>query len=372
MPHFLDSVKAEPLKNVQRSPEGYLIADAFTVRTGCQTYRGKEVGRPELPLVTVYRPEESVFNKDSVSGFAHKPITVGHPKDLVQTDNWAQHAVGEVSTEALRDGERLRLQLVIKDAAAIAAIESGSHRHLSAGYLADLEWGDGVAPDGTPYQAKQVNIRPNHVALVPRGRAGNCVIGDSDWGVVPISDEELTKEKEVRVTTRTIVLGDRAVNVLESDAQILLDHVADLTTKLGKATGELAAATAKIMTDADFAAAVDKRVKLMDEARQKSPGLDLSKALTDGDIMRAVVSKTYPALVLDGQSDDFVRGIYATIPVAQNGQQTRVNDADPMRQALQGFGTQQFTAPSVATLDQALQAEDTSWQKSVASINEGF
>ena len=113
MPHFLDSVKAEPLKNVQRSPEGYLIADAFTVRTGCQTYRGKEVGRPELPLVTVYRPEESVFNKDSVSGFAHKPITVGHPKDLVQTDNWAQHAVGEVSTEALRDGERLRLQLVI-------------------------------------------------------------------------------------------------------------------------------------------------------------------------------------------------------------------------------------------------------------------
>lgn len=370
MQQFLDSVKAEPLKNVHRSPEGYLIADAFTVRTGCQTYKGTEVGRPDMPLVTVYRPEESVFNKDSVSGFSHKPITLGHPAGLVSMDNWAQHAVGEVSTEALRDGERLRLQLIVKDADAISKISDGTYRHLSAGYLADLDWGDGVAPDGTPYQAKQVNIRPNHVALVPRGRAGNCVIGDEDttWGAVPLSDEELTKQKEVHVTTKTIVLGDKAINVVESDAQTLLDHVSDLTTRLGKTTGELAAAQAKIMTDADFTAAVTKRVQLMDEAHKKAPDLDLSKLVTDADIMRAVVTKTYPALVLDGQSDDFVRGIYATIPV-QAGTGTRMADADPMRIAL---ASSTFAAPTAANVDQALMDEDTSWQKSVSAMNEGF
>lgn len=372
MHNFQDSVTVEPLRNVSYTSEGYLVADAFSVRTGCQVYKGKEVGRPDLPLVTVYRSEEAVFDRASVEGFAHKPITRGHPSVLVDSKNWAQHTVGEVSTEALRDGERLRLRILVKDESSIEAVKDGSLRHLSAGYLADIVWGDGVAPDGTPFQAQQVNIRPNHVALVPRGRAGNCMIGDEDttWGAVPLSDEELPKQKEVHVTTKTVFLdGGKSVEVTDASAQILLDHVAGLTERLGQVTGELAAAQTKIMTDADFTAAVTKRVNLMDEARKKSPDLDLSKLVTDGDIMRAVVAKTYPTLTLDGQSDDFVRGIYATIPVSATANGVKLGDADPMRVAL---ATMTFDAPSAANVDQAIMDEDKSWQKSVSAINEGF
>lgn len=371
MHQFLDSVTVEPLRNVSYTPEGYLVADAFSVRTGCQTYKGSEVGRPDLPLVTVYRSEEAVFDKASVEGFAHKPITRGHPSVLVDSTNWAQHTVGEVSTEALRDGERLRLRILVKDENSIQGVKNGTLRHLSAGYLADIVWGDGIAPDGTRFQAKQVNIRPNHVALVPRGRAGNCMIGDEDttWGAVPLSDEELTQSKEVHVTTKTVFLDGKSVEVTDASAQILLDHVAGLTERLGKVTGELAAAQTKIMTDADFTAAVTKRVQLMDEAKRKAPDLDLSKLITDADIMRAVVAKTYPQLTLDGQSDDFVRGIYATIPVSAKSNGVKIADADPMRVAL---STATFDAPTAANVDQALMDEETSWQKSVAGINEGF
>lgn len=368
---FLDTIAPAPVKGVRKTSEGYLVADAFTVRTGTQVYLGKEVGRPDLDRVTVYRPPEEVFNRDSLSTFAHKPVTVGHPRDLVQKDNWSRHAVGEVSTEALRDGERLKLTLVVKDQSAIDAIESGSHRHLSAGYLSDLEWGDGVAPDGTPYQARQVNIRANHVALVPRGRAGNCYIGDSDWGLTPISDEELTTEqREVPVTTKTIVLGDKAISVAESDAQTLLDHVAELNRKIGERDGELATTKAKIMTDEAFTEAVDRRVKLLDEARAKAPDVDLSKIVTDGDIMRAVVKARHPNLNLDGQSDDYVRGIYSTIESSKS-QGTGVLHKDSMVEALSQYNPGALRA-GVVNLDAAIKAEDDSWNKSVANINEGF
>lgn len=364
---IIDASTTEPLRNVHKTSEGYLVADAFTVRTGTQVYRGKELGRPDLDLVTVYRPPEEVFKKDSVSTFAHKPVTIGHPTELVDIANWGQHAVGEVSTEALRDGERLKLQLIVKDQAAIEGIESGKCRQLSAGYMADILWEDGVTPDGTKYQAKQTNIRVNHVALVPRGRAGNCQIGDADWGVVALSDEEATKQqKEVHVATKTIMLGDKAVEVVDTHAQTLLDHVANLERQLGVKDAELTEARGKIMTDADFAAAVDRRVKLVDSAKAKAPTADLSKCVTDGDIMRAVVKTAMPSLVLDGKSDGYVEGIFDTISAA-GGQQT----ADPMRAALRDYQPG-FANLNHLNVDEAIKLEDSSWQKSVASINEGL
>lgn len=368
MIQIIDTMTAEPLKNVSRTSEGYLVADAFCVRTGTQVYKGSELGRPDLEFVTAYRSPDEVFKKDSVATFAHKPITVGHPTALVQKDNWAQLAVGEVSTEALRDGERLKLQLIVKDQAAIDAVESGKARQLSAGYLADLDWTPGVAPDGAKYDVRQVNIRVNHLALVPRGRAGNCQIGDSDWGAQPLSDEEATKHKEVHVATKTIMLGDKAVEVIDAHAQTLLDHVANLERQLGVKDAELVETKAKIMTDADFSAAVDKRVKLMDSARAKAPAVDLSKAVTDADIMRAVITAAMPTLTLDGKSDGYVEGIFDTIPVAAGGGNP---GADPMRQALSGVKIGDLNVSNL-TIDQALEAEDKSWQKSVSNINEGM
>lgn len=166
------------IAGTRRRDDGYLVADARVARTGIQVYAGWEVGKPEKDTVRVYRPEGEVFARDAMASFAHRPVTNDHPDEQVTADNWKQYSVGNTSDEIARDGQFLRVPLMIADAAAIKAVEDGK-RELSAGYTSELKWEDGTTPDGEPYDAIQTNIRANHVAIVHRGRAGNQVrIGD--------------------------------------------------------------------------------------------------------------------------------------------------------------------------------------------------
>jgi hypothetical protein len=169
-----------PLEKVRRLPDGRIAAVAKFARSGCYTYSGAEVGRPDLPTVTVYRPEHEVFSADAMASFAHKAITLDHPSEGVTAANWKSVSVGFTEGRVARDGGFIEIPLMLADASAVAAYDSGKARELSAGYSCDLIWGDGVAPDGTRYQATQRNIRGNHIAQVSAGRAGSqCKIGDS-------------------------------------------------------------------------------------------------------------------------------------------------------------------------------------------------
>lgn len=166
----------------KRTKEGFLAVRAKAARAGVYDYKGCEVD-PEGKhftadqVVKVYRSPEEVFDRDSVHSFLLKPITDDHPSVPVTADNWKQHARG-VNAGAMRDGDFLAFDLVLMDAAAIKAVDSGK-KQLSNGYQSEIVIGGGVAPDGTRYDAEQKNIRGNHVALVDKGRAGpECRIGD--------------------------------------------------------------------------------------------------------------------------------------------------------------------------------------------------
>lgn len=187
-----------PLEKVRRLADGRIAAVAKFARSGCYTYAGSEVGRPDLGTVTVYRPESEVFDEAAMASFAHKAITVGHPVGAVTADNWKQHSAGWTEGKVARDGEYVEIPLMLADAAAVRTYESGEARELSAGYTCELTWGDGVAPDGTRYQATQRRLRGNHIALVPAGRAGGeCRIGDSGAAV----DPSLSNANAIRAVT---------------------------------------------------------------------------------------------------------------------------------------------------------------------------
>lgn len=169
-----------PLEKARRLSDGRIAAVAKFARSGCYTYAGYEVGRPDLPSVTVYRPEEEVFAADAMASFAHKAITLNHPSDAVTSANWSKVAVGFTEGRVARDGGYIEIPLMLADASAVEAFEKGTARELSAGYSCELIWGDGIAPDGQRFNAKQVAIRGNHIALVAQGRAGpEARIGDS-------------------------------------------------------------------------------------------------------------------------------------------------------------------------------------------------
>ena len=103
---FIDAAEVE---KPRVTADGYLVADARIVRTGIQIYAGIEVGKPEMQMVRVYRPEVEVFHRDSLASFSHIPITDDHPAEAVTADNWASLAKGETGDEVLRDGQDLRL-----------------------------------------------------------------------------------------------------------------------------------------------------------------------------------------------------------------------------------------------------------------------
>ncbi|WP_437408618.1 DUF2213 domain-containing protein [Sinorhizobium meliloti] len=161
-----------PIAGTRRTADGYLVADVRTARTGIQVYAGHEVGKPELQVVKVYRPEDQVFDKASLGSYAHKPVTNDHPDVAVTADNWKALSVGQIGDEVARDGEFVRVPLVVMDGATIGDIEGGK-RELSAGYTCDLAWEPGTTPEGETYDAIQKDIRINHVAIVQRGRAGS-------------------------------------------------------------------------------------------------------------------------------------------------------------------------------------------------------
>ncbi|MBP2238095.1 hypothetical protein J2Z31_004622 [Sinorhizobium kostiense] len=50
-------IDASTIAGTRRTADGYLVADVRTARTGIQLYAGHEVGKPQMQVVKVYRPE---------------------------------------------------------------------------------------------------------------------------------------------------------------------------------------------------------------------------------------------------------------------------------------------------------------------------
>jgi hypothetical protein len=177
---FFDKLTLDAPK---KTKEGFLATRARAARAGIYDYLGRELD-PEGKhfaadqVVKVWRSPEEVFSRDSVHSFLLKPITDDHPSVPVTADNWKSYARG-VNAGAMRDGDFLAFDLVLMDTGAIQAVDAGK-KELSNGYSSDIIVESGQTPDGQHFDARQTNIRGNHIALVKAGRAGpECRIGDA-------------------------------------------------------------------------------------------------------------------------------------------------------------------------------------------------
>lgn len=164
----------------RRTRDGYLTVNARVARAdNVQTYTGAEVGKPDRETVRVYRPADEVFSSDTMQSFAHRPVTLGHPAESVSADTWRSVAKGWSDGEVARDGDFVRVSMLLADRETISAVENGT-RELSMGYECTLDWTSGTTPAGEQYDAIQRGIRSNHIAVVPRARGGTELrIGDA-------------------------------------------------------------------------------------------------------------------------------------------------------------------------------------------------
>jgi hypothetical protein len=237
------------IDGVRRTSDGYLAAFARVARTGVQVYRGHELGRPDLDTVRVYRSPDEVFSADALKSFAHRPLTLRHPPVPVTAKNWRKFAGGQTGDEVVRDGEYVRVPMVMMDQALIDAYERDGIKELSMGYSTDIQWRAGVTDSGEAYDAVQTAIRGNHLAVVPVARGGDQLrIGDED-----------NNEGDYHMK---LVIDGLPVNVAdERDGAIIEKHIASLTSSLKSVTDSFEDFKKKKKGDDEEA---DKNKKAMD------------------------------------------------------------------------------------------------------------
>lgn len=155
--------------NQTETVEGYLICKNVPIaRTGAQEYCGHELGLPgdQDRMVLVNRYPEDVFDPAALASFEGKPLTRGHPPEGVGPENHSAYAMGHVQN-VRRQGDFMIADLYVNDPGLRSDVENSVLREVSCGYTCNYE------PDGEGY--RQTHIRGNHVAVVPRGRAGHEV-----------------------------------------------------------------------------------------------------------------------------------------------------------------------------------------------------
>lgn len=366
---FTDAVT---VAGTRRTEDGYLIAEARAVRTGIQLYAGDEVGRPDLPVVRVYRSPEEVFAADSLRSFTHAPITIDHPKEQVTAETWKDLAVGEVSTMAKKDGEWVLLPLILKDAKGIAEVERGK-RQLSAGYTCELDWTPGMTSDGHAFDAQQKNIRINHLAIVDAARAGSQArIGDGagSWGARPVTlptadmkgspmADNLRKVLVDGLQVETTDAGAQAIDKLTKDKAALEQRLADAEKAYSEALAakdeEIGKLKADLKTAQDAAKIdVDKLVADRAELVETVKAIDAkieTAGKSDADLRKAAVAAKLGDEMVKDASDAEILGMFKAIAKA----------ADPVADAIRS-GIKPTVTDAKALADKAL-------SDSVADLN---
>lgn len=169
MPIRLDTASA--LTKPTRTPQGFLRAPGNVTRAGIFEYQ-----HPDGSKTRELRPPDELFRPETVASLRGAPVTLGHPPGgRVDPENARGLSRGFASDSVRRDGHFLAAdEITVADAEAIAAAESGEQCELSCGYECRVDATPGVW-EGQPYDAVQRDIVFNHLALVPKGRAGRDV-----------------------------------------------------------------------------------------------------------------------------------------------------------------------------------------------------
>lgn len=328
---------------VRTTKDGYLVAEAKVARTGIQLYSAGELGLDGDPakVIRVYRPPEEVFAADAMLSYAHRPVTIDHPPEMVDAKNWKRYAKGQTGEDVLRDGEFVKVPLVLMDSAAIEDFMAGK-KELSMGYTMDLEIVDGTTQAGEQYDAVQHNLRMNHLALVTRARGGSELrLGDGTTEESNM-DAKLTTVTVDGLSVQTTDAGAQAISKLQKD-------LADVTqanekakksydVALAEKDKDLAAKDAKIdalkseiLSDEDLDARVCDRADL----------IAVAKTIADKDytgmsaeaIRSSAVAAKLGQETIDGKSAEYVEARFDILAedAKQDPVRQKLRDGDPAK-----------------------------------------
>lgn len=245
---------------ISKTPEGFLVChDVPITVAGDMYYTPEQFGdgiKAKNGHVRVAKNIEDIHSDETIRSFEGKPITLGHPKDesgagvFVTPENAMNLSRGVIQNVRPGSGklfDKLLADFVIMDKEAIDLVESGAVREVSCGYNYDAA----NIQDGF---FEQKNIRGNHVALVPRGRAGpQCAIFDSKEEIKRMSLKDKLRD--------ALNVFSKAIDAAEEDDEEMDGDEEDSPKKKMKDKKEMAV---KVKKKADKAADESPMVQAME------------------------------------------------------------------------------------------------------------
>lgn len=334
---------------------GFLRLDGYATRVGVLEYRNTDGSiRRELRLPEEVGKPESLATLDGV------PLTDEHPPELLTPETATRYQRGYTGDGTTLAGDKVAVSVTVTDAGLIQGVQSGRKAELSCGYTCRLDFTPGVWR-GQPYDAVQRDIVYNHLAAVPRGRAGPdvrlrldaAIEVHDETGHAP-KEEPLTKinidgvEYEVSEAVATAYAAKQradkaAAEALEGRATAAEKAVTDTKTKLDAAEAKadaaekaLKAAEGQRMDAEAVSAAVKARVALIAQAQPfVGSGVKLDALDSERGIREAVLTALDPEAKFDGKSDEYVTAFYdSTLKHAK----PRVDSTGALRAAVVGAG----------------------------------
>lgn len=162
--------------------DGHLhIAHCILSAATVSPYYGREIpgaaalGLKDDAIYSVFRPPDALMR--AAPSLRGKPVLMQHTPVSAQ-DHPASITVGAVGSDVRFTPPNLTGSLTIWDATAIAAIENGTQRAVSAGYRYTAIKQAGTYM-GMPYTLIMADIAFNHLALVAQPRVPSAIIGDA-------------------------------------------------------------------------------------------------------------------------------------------------------------------------------------------------
>ena len=310
---FLTTEKISPLK--EKTPEGYLLCrDVPISRVGSFEYSAAEVGLPNIGhAVQVWRPEEQIFNPETIASFEAKPVVIGHAR-FADPDNWREIAVGTTQNVRRGEGDKsdfLLADLLLTDRKAIEAVESGNLKEVSCGYDADTQ--------ETPQGIEQIGIVGNHVALVVSARCSGCKIGDGS----------MTTSLKTRLRKLFRDGNEDAFNEEVDKLQVQDDDAPDA-----------APAPAPTPTLEERLAKLEATVAALAKGLAQKPVGDADTPPVPDDDDELIDDPDAQAII--GDAEALCPGMKKPVGDAKGGKFTRNQIERVMRTALKGAGVKQF------------------------------
>ena len=271
---------------------GFVKAKATVGRVGVLKYL-----LPDGSIRRELRHPDEVFNPDSLETLKQVPVTLGHPSDqgLVTPANSKSVTVGNAGENPVRNDSFLEMNLLVTDAEAISALESGTNQ-ISPGYYTRLDFKSG-SYNGEQYDAIQRNIRYNHLAIVQHGRAGPDVRLHLDSAAVGVSEQpkqEKTMEENPQATPAKVEVKQDSIEVklLQKELDQANAQIDVLKQQLETEKG--------LRADAEDSSTIQKAVQARLGLERQAGGV-LGEGvkldgLSDREVKEKAVVAVYPAL----------------------------------------------------------------------------